>query len=68
MNMSSDYSLSLPMNRNGSGTAWNPDNSPMYMLMLHDKQGGMWMFHGSITFRYNTQQLTKKNFARRRKV
>ena len=26
-------SLNLPMNRNGSGTGWNPDESPMYMWM-----------------------------------
>jgi hypothetical protein len=58
--MNSAYSLSLPMSRNGSGTSWHPDNSPMYMLMKHDKKG-MWMFHGSIFLRYNTQELLKKN-------
>ncbi len=58
--MSSAYSRSLPMNRNGSGTSWVPDNSPMYMIMKHDMQGGMWMFHGGFFFRYNTQQLTDK--------
>jgi len=26
--MNHAYSLSLPMNRNGSGTAWSPDNTP----------------------------------------
>jgi hypothetical protein len=27
------YSRSLPMSRNGSGTGWNQDESPMYMWM-----------------------------------
>ena len=57
--MTHSFSLSLPMNRNGSGTSWSPDNNPMYMLMAHTKKG-MWMFHGSIFVRYNTQQLTNK--------
>ena len=30
---SHSFSRSLPMNRNGSGTGWNPDQSPMYMWM-----------------------------------
>lgn len=58
-NMSHAFSLSLPMNRNGSGTSWMPDNSPMYMIMKHGKQD-MWMFHGNIFLRYNTQELTNK--------
>jgi hypothetical protein len=57
--MASARSLSLPMNRNGSGTSWQPDNTPLYMIMQHEKKG-MWMFHGSIFLRYNTQQLTQK--------
>jgi hypothetical protein len=57
--MTHSFSLSLPMSRNGSGTSWSPDNNPMYMLMAHTKKG-MWMFHGSIFVRYNTQQLTDK--------
>jgi hypothetical protein len=57
--MNHSFSLSLPMNRNGSGTSWSPDNNPMYMIMAHTKKG-MWMFHGSIFVRYNTQQLTDK--------
>ena len=57
--MNHAYSLSLPMNRNGSGTAWNPDNTPMYMLMKHGKKD-MWMFHGSVWLRYNNQELTDK--------
>jgi len=57
--MNHSFSLSLPMNRNGSGTSWSPDNNPMYMIMTHTKKG-MWMFHGSVFIRYNTQQLTDK--------
>ncbi len=55
--MTHSYSLSLPMNRDGSGTSWSPDNNPMYMLMSMGKKS-MWMFHGSFFLRYNTQQLT----------
>lgn len=45
------FSRNLPMSRNASGTAWNPDDSPMYMWM---KQTGKtdWMFHGSVFLRY----------------
>lgn len=57
--MNHSFSLSLPMNRNGSGTSWSPDTNPMYMIMTHTKKG-MWMFHGSVFIRYNTQQLTDK--------
>jgi hypothetical protein len=57
--MNHSFSLSLPMNRNGSGTSWSPDNNPMYMIMTHTKRG-MWMFHGSIFLRYNDQKLTEK--------
>ncbi|GAA4320722.1 hypothetical protein GCM10023149_20150 [Mucilaginibacter gynuensis] len=57
--MNHSYSLSLPMNRNGSGTSWLPDNTPMYMLMDHTKKG-MWMFHGSAFLRYNNQQVNGK--------
>ncbi|MBL8017117.1 MAG: hypothetical protein JNK43_07610, partial [Ignavibacteria bacterium] len=47
------YSLSLPMNRNGSGTGWLPDESPMNGYMLHT---GRWMlmFHGSVFLRYTS--------------
>lgn len=57
--MSHSFSPSLPMTRNGSGTAWSPDNTPMYMIMKHTKKG-MWMFHGSIFLRYDNQQLNGK--------
>ena len=40
-NMSHSFSLHLPMNRNGSGTGWLPDHSPMYGRMLHSRK---WMY------------------------
>src|SRR3954463_4244219 len=57
--MTHSFSLSLPMNRNGSGTSWSPDNNPMYMMMSHTKKG-MWMFHGEVFILYTSQQLTDK--------
>src|SRR5512138_1392653 len=50
------YSRNLPMSRNGSGTGWNPDASPMYMWM---KSSGNtdWMFHGNIFLRYTNQDI-----------
>lgn len=57
--MSHSYSLNLPMNRNGSGTGWLPDNSPMYGYMVHSKKW-MYMFHGNIVLRYNKQDISDK--------
>ncbi|TCD07569.1 hypothetical protein EZ449_13570 [Pedobacter frigidisoli] len=57
--MSHSYSLNLPMQRNGSGTAWLPDASPMYGMMIHAKKW-MYMLHGNITLRYTNQDLEKK--------
>lgn len=59
MQMSSGLSLNLPMNRDGSGTAWLPDASPMYGLMLNS---GKWMYmlHGNIAPRFTSQDLTNK--------
>src|SRR5215831_1284195 len=54
--MSHSYSINLPMNRNGSGTGWLPDASPMYGYMIHSKKW-MYMFHGSIFIRYNRQDI-----------
>lgn len=59
MRMSHAFSRNLPMTRNGSGTAWLPDNSPMYGYMFHS---GKWMYmlHGDVYLRYNKQDLLDK--------
>ncbi len=57
--MSHAFSLNLPMNRNGSGTGWLPDASPMYGYMVHSKKW-MYMFHGNIFVRYNKQDVGDK--------
>lgn len=53
-NMSHAFSLNLPMNRNGSGTGWLPDASPMYGYMYH-KRKWMFMLHGNLFLRYTNQ-------------
>src|SRR5215213_7019837 len=57
--MSHAYSLNLPMNRNGSGTGWLPDASPMYGYMIHSKKW-MYMVHGNVFIRYNNQDIGDK--------
>jgi hypothetical protein len=54
MGMSHAYSKNLPMSRNGSGTAWQPDQTPMYMWMQH-KGPWMLMYHGAAFGRYTSQ-------------
>lgn len=54
--MSSALSLNLPMSRDGSGTSWVPDATPVYAKMLH-KGKWMFMFHGDIFIRYDRQDL-----------
>ncbi|HKO79246.1 MAG TPA: hypothetical protein VJU78_02585, partial [Chitinophagaceae bacterium] len=54
------YSRNLPMNRNGSGTAWNPDASPMYMWMKQTPKTD-WMFHGNIFLRYTNTDIFKND-------
>ena len=56
MNMSHAFSKNLPMTRNGSGTSWLPDNSPMYGYMFHSKNW-MYMVHGNLYLRFNKQDL-----------
>jgi hypothetical protein len=58
-NMTHAFSRNLPMTRNGSGTAWLPDNSPMYGYMFHSKKW-MYMLHGDAYIRYNKQDLLEK--------
>ncbi|WP_197464027.1 hypothetical protein [Rufibacter sp. DG15C] len=57
--MSHAFSRNLPMNRNGSGTSWHPDATPMYGYMKHT---GPWMlmFHGQVWLRYNKQDIFDK--------
>jgi hypothetical protein len=59
MAMTSQFSLDLPMNRDGSGTSWVPDETPMYMYIMHGKKW-MHIFHGSFFARYNKQGLFNK--------
>ncbi len=51
MEMKSSINVVDPMNREGSGTSWLPDSSPIYghMFMFGDD---MLMFHGAIFPRY----------------
>ena len=51
MEMQSSIDLAEPMSREGSGTSWLPDSSPMYgrMFMFGDN---MLMLHGAIFPRY----------------
>lgn len=58
--MSHAFSLNLPMNRNGSGTAWLPDAAPMYGVMIHSSKW-MYMLHWNIAPRYTIQNIGKKN-------
>src|SRR5207249_9793034 len=53
MVMHSSIDLADPMSREGSGTSWLPDSSPMYarMFMFDDS---MLMLHGAIFPRYTT--------------
>jgi hypothetical protein len=54
--MTHSFSLSLPMNRNGSGTGWLPDATPMYAWMKH-KDRWSYMMHGAVFVRQNFQNL-----------
>ena len=55
--MTHSFSPNLPMNRNGSGTACMPDATPMHAYMLESKKHWQFMFHGSIFFGFNKQDL-----------
>lgn len=59
ISMPSSFSLNIPMSRNGSGTGWLPDASPMYGVMYHSANW-MYMLHGSIFLRYTDQDFTNK--------
>lgn len=59
MKMNHSFSLNLPMSRDGSGTGWRPDTTPMYGhgTMIRD---WMIMFHSNIFIRYNKQDVFDK--------
>lgn len=59
MGMTSQYSRDISMSRDGSGTSWVPDETPMYAYMPNT---GKWMtmIHGAIFARYNDQDLFNK--------
>jgi hypothetical protein len=57
--MNHAFSLNLPMSRNGSGTGWLPDASPMYGTILHMKDW-VFMMHGNLFVRYNNQDFANK--------
>jgi hypothetical protein len=54
--MTHAYSPSLPMTRNGSGTGWQPDATPMYAYMAHGRRW-YYMLHGSLFVRYTNQNI-----------
>ncbi len=58
--MSHAFSLSLPMNRNGSGTGWLPDATPLYAYMKHTPKW-MLMLHGSVFLRYTATNLNNSD-------
>ncbi|MEO7718926.1 MAG: FixH family protein [Capsulimonas sp.] len=52
MSMSSAVDINDPMNREGSGTSWLPDSTPMYGKMWMKPNGDMIMLHGAIMPRF----------------
>ena len=57
--MSHSFSRNLSMNRNGSGTSWLPDASPVYGHMIMNEKS-MFMLHGNIFLRYTNQDIFNK--------
>jgi hypothetical protein len=57
--MTAPFSLNLPMQRHGSGTAWLPDASPMYAYMF-DAPKWSYMLHGNLFLRYTNQDFSNK--------
>lgn len=52
MEMRSTVNVGEPMTREGSGTSWVPDSSPMHAYTKMLKDGGMLMVHGAMFLRY----------------
>ncbi|GAB3720172.1 hypothetical protein [Spirosoma lituiforme] len=56
MGMTHSLSRNVSMNRNGSGTSWHPDNTPMYAYMSQPTpKGWSYMLHYAIYLRYTSQ-------------
>ena len=45
--MRSSVDRNAPMSKEGSGTSWQPESSPVYAYMKMYKDGGMLMLHGT---------------------
>lgn len=52
--MRSSINIGEPMSREGSGTSWLPDSSPMHAYMKMFDDGSMLMLHGTMFFRYTS--------------
>jgi plastocyanin len=57
--MRSVTDLNDAMSREGSGTSWLPESSPVYAYMKMQKDGGMFMLHGSVFLRYTEAGSTR---------
>lgn len=57
--MNYPFSLNLPMQRHGSGTAWLPDASPTFGYMF-PAQKWSYMLHGNLFLRYTNQDFSNK--------
>jgi len=56
MGMTHSLSRNLSMNRNGSGTSWHPDNTPMYAYMKTPANSRWsYMLHYALYLRYTSQ-------------
>jgi hypothetical protein len=56
--MTHSLSRNLPMNRNGSGTSWHPDNTPMYAYMSQPANSKWsYMLHYAVYLRYTSQNV-----------
>lgn len=54
MKMSSSINIGEPMTREGSGTSWIPESSPLHAYMKMFKDGSMLMLHGTAFLRYTS--------------
>ena len=52
--MRSSINIGEPMSREGSGTAWVPDSSPVFAYMKMYRDGSMLMLHGTAFLRYTS--------------